>query len=43
MGVNTSAIELEVLCKSEVKLGNYPPESELLYTSVWLIIATTES
>ena len=34
-GVNTSVIELELLCKSEVKLGKYPPESVLLYTRVY--------
>ena len=33
-GANTSVIELEVLCKSEVKLRNYPLESDLLYTKV---------
>ena len=43
-GVNTSAIGLEVLCKDEVKLGNYPPERELLYTcGLLLIIAMYES
>ena len=34
-GANTSVIELELLCKSEVKLRNYPPESNLLYTKVY--------
>ena len=34
-GENTSIIELELLCKSEVKLGKYPPESDLLYTRVY--------
>ena len=34
-GVNTSVFELELLCKSEVKLGKYPPESDLLYTRVY--------
>ena len=34
-GVNTSVIELEVLCKSEVKLRKYPLESNLLYTKVY--------